>query len=161
MGGTAKSLNPEIRIKKSRAELNRLAEKHAHNIRNGLSPQVRESALFGLMDILLTDSSQIKNDRVGTLTWALNDREERVSVTSDLALTMLVKDYPDKVFPILIQNEKSAGPKLSRKISETIRSIYSLSSFRDRVKLRDLERKHGRELAAKTRQSKQKLRRVA
>lgn len=161
MGGTAKSINPETRIKKSRAELDRIAEKHAHSVRNGLSPKVRESALFGLMDVLLTDSSQIKKERIDTLTWALSDKEERVSVTSDLALTVLVKDHPEKVFPVLLRNEKKSGPKLSRRISETIRSIYALSSFRDRVKLRDLARKHGRELAAKTRQGKQKLRRVA
>ncbi len=161
MGGTAKSINPETRIKKSRTELGQLAEKHAHGVRNGLSPQVRESALFGLMDVLLTDSSQIKKERIDTLAWALSDREERVSVTSDLALTILVKDHPEKVFPVLLQNEKSAGPKLSRRISETIRSIYALSSFRDRVKLRDLARKHGRELAAKTKSRRQKIRRVA
>ncbi|MFP3950491.1 MAG: hypothetical protein ACLFUZ_05400 [Candidatus Micrarchaeia archaeon] len=160
MGGTANSINPGTRIKKSRAEMDRLAEKHAHCVRNGLSPQIRESALFGLMDVLLADSSQISEERVNALTWALTDKEERVSVTSDLALTILVKDYPDKVFPVLLKNEKSSGPKLSRKISETIRSIYALSSFKDRVKLQDLARKHGKELSKKTSRDRQKLRRV-
>ena len=164
MGGTAKLISPAMGIRKSSAELKALVEKHTHKIENGLTHKEREMAIFDLMDVLLTNSSYILPKTVQSMAAALADKDERVSVTADLALTILVKDHPKKVFSLLAKEEAKAKGKHAKKISETIRSIYSLSSFKERVKLRDLRAKFRQE-PIKPKQSKenapQKMRRVA
>lgn len=163
MGGTAKSISSAISIRKSSAELNALVMKHTHKIENGLTHRDREMAIFDLMDVLLTTSKYISPKAVQSITSALADRDERVSVTADLALTILVKDHPKKVFPLLAKEEAKAKGKHAKKISETIRSIYSLSSFNERVKLRDIARKFRQEPVKpkKVGRAPQRVRRVA
>lgn len=167
MGGTAKSFSPEVRIRKSPAELSALVEKHAHAVSNGIDYKVREYALFDLMDVLLSNPSHISPKAVQAIASALSDRDERVSVTADLALTVLVKDHAEKVFPLLANEEAAAKPKHAKKIAETIYSIYALSSFKERVKLRDLSaRFRNRPIRPEKPEQKnlretQKLRRVA
>lgn len=162
MGGTAKSISPAMGIRKSSAELNALVGKYTHKMENGLTHKDREMAIFDLMDVLLTHPSYISTKIVQSMTAALADKDERVSVTADLALTILVKDHPKKVFPLLAKEEAKAKGKHA-KISETMRSIYSLSSFKDRVKLRDIARKFRQQpiKPKKVRRVPQRLRRVA
>ncbi|MBD3398491.1 hypothetical protein GF412_04670 [Candidatus Micrarchaeota archaeon] len=138
MGGTANSLPPEVCIQKSPAELSALVEKHAHAVSNGIDYKVREYALFDLMDVLISNPSHISPKAVKAVASALSDKDEHVSVTADLALTVLVKDHAEKVFPLLAKEEADAKPKHAKKIAKAIRSIYALCSFRERVKLRDL-----------------------
>jgi hypothetical protein len=143
MGGTANSISPAMGIRKSPAELSALVEKHAHAVSNGIDYKVREYALFDLMDVLLSNPGHISPKAVRAISSALSDKDERVSVTADLALTMLVKDHPDKVAPLLAKEGEKAKGTHAEKISETMRSIYSLSSFKERVKLRDLSSRFG------------------
>ena len=160
MGGTAKSISPAMGIRKSSAELSALVKKHTHKIENGITHKEREMAIFDLMDVLLSNSRHISPDAVQSMAAALSDRDERVSVTADLAITILVKDHPKKVFPLLAKEQAKAKGKHARKISETMRSIYSLSSFRERVTLRDLGAKFRPEpIKPKARKVPQKMRR--
>jgi hypothetical protein len=163
MGGTAKSISPAVGIRKSSAELKALVHKHTHKIENGITHKEREMAIFDLMDVLLSNSDHISPKAVQSMAAALADRDERVSVTADLALTVLVKDHPKKVFPLIAKEEAKAKGKHAKKISETIRSIYSLSSFKERVKLRDLGLKFRQEpiKPKKVRGAPQRVRRVA
>jgi len=163
MGGTAKSIPPAVGIRKSSAELSALVRKHTHKVENGITHKVREMAIFDLMDVLLTNSRYISPKAVQSITAALADRDERVSVTADLALTILVKDHPKKVFPLLAKEEAKAKGKHAKKISETMRSIHSLSSFKERVTLRDLglKFKQGPIKPKKVGRAPQRVRRVA
>lgn len=142
MGEAAKSLPPEMRIRKSPAELKALAKKHMHAMENGINWKVKDAALFDLTNLLLDNPGHINERTVGSLFRALMDKSETVSFMAEFALVSLVRDYPEETIPLLVAEEEKAEGMYSKKLSSAIKTIFSLPEFGERVILRDIRRKH-------------------
>ncbi len=138
MGEQAISLGPELRIRKTPVALIELIEKG--------TPEKRKEAVKQFMDVLLGDSATITEQNLTTLVKAMKDPEESVVIVADAAVFLISMDYPAKIFPILLREEKDRTGKPAERISDTIDLVYSSSKGFLKKNLRTTAKKHGRTL---------------
>lgn len=136
MGGTVNSLSPELRIRRSPAQL-------MLHIERAPAPAAREAAVFELMNSLLEREDEINEKTVGAIARAIGDRNKSVSTTADLGALMLAKDFPEKTLPVLLKEYAKAKGKASEKMLSTIQSLYTLSSLGERTRLQEMAGKRG------------------
>jgi hypothetical protein len=123
-------------------------------VERGCNAEVRECAIWGLMNTLLGNPRCINDGSIRVIVRAIGDSEESVSTTAESAAMVLARDFLDRAVPILLEEISDSGrEEASKKMRSTVSTIFQLASSKEKAKLEAIIRRYGMELEGRSTKS--------
>lgn len=113
-------------------------------VENGADAEVRECAICALMNIAGERPEYMTRRSMAAIMRAIGEGNERLSRIADMAAMVLVQDFREESFPVLLRELDAAGEEASERMVSTVKSIYSLSSEVEKGELGEMVEKHAR-----------------
>lgn len=116
-------------------------------VERGCEAEVRECAIWGLMNTLLGNPRCINDGSIRVIVRAIGDSDDSVSTTAESAAMVLAKDFVERAVPILLEEISDSGEKeAANKMRSTVSTIFQLSSTKEKAKLEAIIRRYGMDL---------------